>query len=274
MRVLVIAALALCGCIKAAEFKCADSADCDRGGVQGICQSVGYCSFSDPGCASGQRFADLSGDVSNDCVESTGDTFPIGGTITGLTGSVTLANNGADELTRTANGDFTFATQIPDFSDYVVTVSVQPADQTCIVTNGSGTVVTAAVVDVVVDCGELSTSTVLCATGVECPNATEFCCFDRDAASGTCVADGGQCELQRIECDSADDCGGGNAVCCASYAGGNLKDATCKGNAALCVPANTTELWCDDAAGAAACPNGQTCTGTSLTPGPGFTICE
>jgi hypothetical protein len=274
MRALVIAALALCGCIKTGEFKCADSADCDRGGVQGICQSVGYCSFSDAACPSGQRFADLSGEVSNDCVEGTGDSFPVGGTITGLTGSVTLANNGADELTRTTNGDFTFAAQVPDSTAYLVTVTAQPVDQTCIVTNGSGTIATAAVVDVVVTCGELVTGTVLCATGLECPNATQFCCYDSGANSGTCVADGGQCALQRVECDSADDCGGGVAVCCASYQGGNLRDATCKANAAACVPVNTTELWCDDAAGAGACPNGQTCTGAPMEVGPGFTSCE
>jgi len=274
MRVVAIAALAVVsGCLQTGEFKCADSSECDLGGVQGVCQGVGYCSFSDPACASGQRFADLSGDLSNDCVEGSGDTFPVGGTITGLTGSVTLVNNGADDLTRSADGEFTFATQVAEFSNYVVTVSLQPADQTCIITNGSGTVTTAAIVDVAVSCGALSTSTVLCAAGLDCASANEFCCFDRNAGSGTCLPDGAQCTLQRVECDSADDCGGGNAVCCAAYAGGKLRDVTCKTTAALCVPETTTELWCDPSAGSP-CPNSQTCTGAALATNPGYSVCE
>jgi hypothetical protein len=40
-------------------------------------------------------------------------TFTVGGSVSGLTGSVTLANNGGDARTVSANGGFTFATVPP-----------------------------------------------------------------------------------------------------------------------------------------------------------------
>ncbi len=64
----------------------------------------------------------------------------IGGTVTGLTGTVVLQDNGGDDLTIQANGSFGFVTIIQDGSPYNVTVSTQPIGQTCIVSNGTGTV--------------------------------------------------------------------------------------------------------------------------------------
>lgn len=66
----------------------------------------------------------------------------IGGTLSGLGTdlSVTLANNGDDELTLTRNGSFTFGENVAADSSYTVTVVTQPAGQECVVTNGSGTV--------------------------------------------------------------------------------------------------------------------------------------
>lgn len=64
----------------------------------------------------------------------------VGGTLTGLaTGaSVTLQNNGKDNLTLTQNGRFTFNNTLDDDDDYNVTVLTQPVGQTCTVANGSG----------------------------------------------------------------------------------------------------------------------------------------
>ena len=75
----------------------------------------------------------------------------IGGTVSGLDGTVVLLNNGADDLTVSANGPFTFATRIASGTDYAVTVGTQPEGQTCEVTNGSGTA-TADVTNVAVQC--------------------------------------------------------------------------------------------------------------------------
>jgi hypothetical protein len=66
----------------------------------------------------------------------------IGGTLSGLPSgsSVTLQNNGTDNLTLTADGSFTFADAIGDGETYSVTVLTQPVGATCTVTSGSGTV--------------------------------------------------------------------------------------------------------------------------------------
>src|SRR5580692_6455011 len=76
----------------------------------------------------------------------------IGGTVTGLSGSVTLVNNGRDSQVVSVDGTFTFPTRQGESSPYAVTVLTQPAGQTCIVTNGSGTVGGASVTDVSVVC--------------------------------------------------------------------------------------------------------------------------
>jgi len=66
----------------------------------------------------------------------------IGGTITGLSGntSVVLLDNGGDSLTVSANGSFTFATQVQAPNAYNVTIGTQPPGETCTVSNGSGDV--------------------------------------------------------------------------------------------------------------------------------------
>lgn len=79
-------------------------------------------------------------------------TYSIGGSVSGLTGTLKLADNGADTLTITANGTFTFATQLTTGATYAVTVNTQPSGQTCSVATGSGTIASAAVTSVAVTC--------------------------------------------------------------------------------------------------------------------------
>jgi hypothetical protein len=78
--------------------------------------------------------------------------YTVGGTISGLTGSVTLKNSGGDDLVRSADGSFTFANTLADGSDYVVTVFTQPTGQICSVSNGNGTISGADVSNVSVNC--------------------------------------------------------------------------------------------------------------------------
>ena len=79
-------------------------------------------------------------------------TFTIGGTVSGLTAAgLVLQNNGGDDLMVGANGAFTFHTAVNSGNAYSVTVSAQPAGETCAVTNGSGTA-TANVTSVSVAC--------------------------------------------------------------------------------------------------------------------------
>jgi hypothetical protein len=81
-------------------------------------------------------------------------TYTIGGQLSGLESgaSVTLRNNGADDLTLTANGSFTFGVAIADGNTYDVTVLTSPAEHGCTVTNGAGTVQAADVSDVAITC--------------------------------------------------------------------------------------------------------------------------
>ena len=88
MRALVLVLVSTIGCVRPAAFQCATDSDCTRAGEQGACEAIGRCSFPDPACGSGRRFAGLSGDQADQCV---GD----GATDGGVTDSRTDA--GGDE---------------------------------------------------------------------------------------------------------------------------------------------------------------------------------
>ena len=51
-----------------------------------------------------------------------GASYTIGGTVSGLSGTVVLQDNGGDNLSVTANGSFTFPTQLASGAAYAVTV--------------------------------------------------------------------------------------------------------------------------------------------------------
>jgi hypothetical protein len=86
------------------------------------------------------------------CEDDPVASYTVGGTVAGLSGVVTLTNNGVDDLVLNANGVFEFATALDNLSDYLVAVSVQPLGQTCTVNNGEGTISGADITDVAVDC--------------------------------------------------------------------------------------------------------------------------
>jgi len=79
-------------------------------------------------------------------------TYSVGGTVSGLSGTVVLQNNGGNDLSVTASGPFTFAAPLPSGAAYSVTVKTNPSGQTCTVGNGAGTVGSANVTSVVVTC--------------------------------------------------------------------------------------------------------------------------
>jgi hypothetical protein len=78
-------------------------------------------------------------------------TYTIGGTVSGLTGTVVLQNNGGDNLSLTTNGSFTFSKALSSGAAYAVTVLTQPSGEICTVSSGSGTA-TAKVTTVSVQC--------------------------------------------------------------------------------------------------------------------------
>jgi hypothetical protein len=81
-----------------------------------------------------------------------GASHTVGGTVSGLSGTVVLNDNGGDILSLTANGGFTFPTQVLSGSPYHVTVVNSPVRQTCAVSTGRGTVGSGNVTSVVVTC--------------------------------------------------------------------------------------------------------------------------
>jgi hypothetical protein len=82
-------------------------------------------------------------------------TYSVSATVSGLNGTgLVLQNNGGGDITVTANGTVTFASTFQSGSAYAVTVATQPSspDQTCTVTNSSGTIAQANVSNVTVAC--------------------------------------------------------------------------------------------------------------------------
>jgi hypothetical protein len=80
--------------------------------------------------------------------------YTVGGTVSGLSGTVGLLNNGGDNLSVSSNSGFTFATSLANGASYAVTVGTQPAGQTCEVGSGTGTISSANVTDVSVTCAD------------------------------------------------------------------------------------------------------------------------
>jgi YVTN family beta-propeller protein len=83
------------------------------------------------------------------------DTYTIGGTVSGLTGTgLVLQNNGGDDLTIYSIVTFVFTTALTDGSGYVATVLSDPTtpSQTCTVSSVSGTLGGTDVSSVSVDC--------------------------------------------------------------------------------------------------------------------------
>ena len=114
-------------------------------------------------CTVGSGTGTLSGaDVTNVAVTCAVNIYTVGGSVSGLTGTVILQNNSGDDLTLSANGLFTFASAIADGSGYNVTVSSQPSGQSCGVSSGSGAISGA----------NVTTVTITCASGVNSISGT------------------------------------------------------------------------------------------------------
>lgn len=67
------------------------------------------------------------------------NTYSIGGSVNGLSGTLVLQNNSGDYLTLDANGSFTFGGELLHGSSYAVAIDSQPNGQVCSVSDGSGT---------------------------------------------------------------------------------------------------------------------------------------
>jgi exo-beta-1,3-glucanase (GH17 family) len=75
----------------------------------------------------------------------------IGGTVSGLSGTLVLQNNGKDDLSVAASGAFSFGLSIANGAAYAATIKTQPNGQRCTITAGSG-IATANVTSIAVAC--------------------------------------------------------------------------------------------------------------------------
>jgi 6-phosphogluconolactonase (cycloisomerase 2 family) len=93
--------------------------------------------------------------ILSSCGTSPGYSYTVGGTVTGMVGSgLVLQNNLGDDEKITVNSVFSFPTALTDGAAYSVTVQTPPTSpsQTCVVSNGSGTINGAPVSNVIVNC--------------------------------------------------------------------------------------------------------------------------
>lgn len=57
------------GCASKGTYVCSQTDQCVRGGVQGVCEPQGFCSFPDPSCPDGRKFDSSAGSgLGNSCV--------------------------------------------------------------------------------------------------------------------------------------------------------------------------------------------------------------
>ncbi len=103
-------------------------------------------------CSISNGSGTITGGDTNISVVCVGADYNIGGTVSGLTGTLILQNNNSDDLTLTSNGSFTFTSPITDGNPYAVSVLSQPNGQTCTIDNANGTVAGADVTNVQVTC--------------------------------------------------------------------------------------------------------------------------
>lgn len=88
-----------------------------------------------------------------------GPSYSVGGTVSGLNGTVILQDNASDTLSVSADGSFTFGTPVPAGSAYNVTVKNGPSGQTCSVANGTGTIGSSNITNVAVLCQKNASGT-------------------------------------------------------------------------------------------------------------------
>lgn len=97
-----------------------------------------------------------AGNISTVVINCDAGRFTVGGSVTGIDGTVIIKNNNTDTATVTSNGTFAFPMPLTPGANYDVAVFQQPLypprNQTCIITNGSGSMPSANVTDISINC--------------------------------------------------------------------------------------------------------------------------
>ncbi len=131
--------------------------DDDGADLEALARFGGAVSVIDNAALIGARFKDASGlpNAGATYVFLPPGPFTVGGNLSGLEGdALVLVNNDSDPLALIADGSFTFPTPLLNGTSYEVRVQSPPSNpsQSCIVTNGTGTIEGNDVTDINVDC--------------------------------------------------------------------------------------------------------------------------
>lgn len=213
-----------------------------------------------------------SANVTTVAIACTTSSFTVGGSVTGLSGTLVLQNNSGDDLTITQSGTYTFATPLASGTTYNVTIAAQPGTQTCsIATSPTGTVGNNNVTNIAISCGTAGADPgILCGSAYCDPGAGQLCCIDGSTATcqtTSCTGAG----KRPIRCDTQADCaaaGSPQLVCCGTTSGDQVLNSYCAG-ASQC---QSPEAYFCDPNITTPCPHGGTCTAVS-SPFPGNYRC-
>ncbi|HNH09158.1 MAG TPA: hypothetical protein PK683_11710, partial [Leptospiraceae bacterium] len=119
--------------------------------------------------------------------------FKIGGTVSNLSGTLILSNNGSDSLTLNTSGSYVFTSPVLSGNSYSVSVQSQPTSQNCVIQNAQGTVGSSDISNIDITCtgnanGALSSGTIintLVLTGGVTTFTGSFCAPNTVCATGS-----------------------------------------------------------------------------------------
>ena len=103
---------------------------------------------------------------------TTTTTYTVGGTVSGLSGTLVLRSNKGEMLNVTSNGSFTFQTKFAKYAPYAVVVYTQPSGQTCRVAGAYGTIISTNVTNIQVTCTGTGTGSTSGGTTTPPPTTT------------------------------------------------------------------------------------------------------
>ncbi len=123
------------------------------------------------------------------CADEETNLYTVGGNLSGLVGSLVLQNNGGNDLTLLADGNFSFSTSLDTGAAYLVTVLSEPAEQSCVVENGTGSIADANINDVSVTCASARCRN-YASEYTDNDGKTTLCSFDEESFRLTCDKEG------------------------------------------------------------------------------------
>jgi len=202
----------------------------------------------------------VNGNIQTVAITCSTNHFTVGGSVSSLTGTLVLRDNGGDDYTTTNNGAFTFATAVNSGLTYSVSVYQKPANLTCTVAQGNGTVANANVTNVGVSCADRN---IKCG-GNYCSAGSQKCCDPLGNAQ--CESNNQFCSGPSMYCADSAECGT-NQVCCASFHNGNgaFEGSSCQSSCNF----GTTQLC---AMGTTECRSGSCQASTQSL--PGYNLCR